>query len=543
MSNVSRYVFGKSKLGRMKRTIECDATTFNNVQWIPNFKGSQRGAVLKSTTDQLSSYGINKRSQIDSINSIDISNLPYKKIVKLLNENSSSSAPYSVSFMIPEQTVETCEIFFRGKFCNEYIEFWCDDNNNNLIVHSINFESKEALKLVEKSKIAIGYRVIKVKGIKVVNKRYADILKMITAASNDLRVDYGVVFEQGHSDWYNMKKPSSPSTHLRHSQSVANVQDSKASSRRRSANMSKRRKSQNLLTKSKHVKKTKSAEINKKSLQKMVKDDGNDSDDLLISGVPMRRNKKSASRRSKSKQFEVGKVSFGTSKLGITQKEMECDSETFMDCDFVPNFKGSQRGAVLKKSNNLLLRQGLIKKTQIESINDNPVGAMSYHTIIEGLNQLISAEETFSVVFNIPEREVNTVEMFVRGPILEHIEFIADEHGNNCIIRKIKAAHRQVLKNKCKLSSGYRIKQIKTSKMINKKHSDIVRYLKESCKDLRVQYLIIFEEGRLEWYGDYNLSEERQPTEKKEKEEEKEKVEDELPLAAPIQNHTVTHLF
>merc|ERR1712228_401629 len=70
-------------------------------------------------------------------------------------------------------------------------------------------------------------------------------------------------------------------------------------------------------------------------------------------------------------------------------------------------------------------------------------------------------------------------------------------------------------------------------KMINKKFAEITKCLSESSKDLRVQYLIVFEEGRLEWYGDYQLNTEQNVEEKVE-----EKMEDEMPLHAPIQTYT-----
>eukprot|EP01084_Bolivina_argentea_P013208 24765_1 len=174
MSNVSKYVHGKNRLGRMKRTIECDSTTYTGIQWIPNFKGSQRGAVLKTTNDLLLSHGMRKRSQIDSINNEDISNLPFKKIMKILDQFINSSQPFYTSFMIPEQEVNTVEIFFRGRFCNDYIQFSCDENDNNFIISSINHNNKDAQKLIEKSNINTGYRIIKVKGIKVINKKYFD---------------------------------------------------------------------------------------------------------------------------------------------------------------------------------------------------------------------------------------------------------------------------------------------------------------------------------------------------------------------------------
>jgi len=184
------------------------------------------GRRLKTDERYFLSHGMRKRSQIDSINGEDISNLPLKRILSILSK---VECPFLCSFMIPEQSVETVEIFFRGKFVGDYVEFSCDENDQNYIISSIDHSNKEAVKLMERTKIKTGYRVIKVKGIKVINKKYCDIQKMITSASNDLRIDYGVLFEEGDLDWYNLKKPknsnhlNSKTQHLRHSKSVANI--------------------------------------------------------------------------------------------------------------------------------------------------------------------------------------------------------------------------------------------------------------------------------------------------------------------------------
>ncbi len=156
MSNVSKYIFGKNKLGRMKRTLECDSSTF---------KGSQRGAVLKCTNEWLLSHGMRKRSQIDSINGADISGLPYKRIIKILNEHIGADQPFETAFMIPEMEVCTVECFFRGKFCNDYIGFASDENDSNFIVSNIVSTDPNAQRLLSKSGIKLGVRVTKVKGI------------------------------------------------------------------------------------------------------------------------------------------------------------------------------------------------------------------------------------------------------------------------------------------------------------------------------------------------------------------------------------------
>ena len=571
MSNVSKYVFGKNKLGRMKRTVECDENTYDDVSWIPNFKGSQRGAVLKTTNEYLLAHGMRKRSQIDSINGNDISNLPYKRIMKLLNEFISSQQPFITSFMIPEQDVDTVEVFFRGKFCNDYIGFSCDENNNNFIVSSIDYNNKEAQLFTQKSNIKPGYRVIKVKGLKVINKKYHDILKQIITASNDTRIDYAIIFEQGDINWYNLKTPSSSksSSHLKHAKSVNNIALNK---RRKSGNMLPKTSSRSSLkatSKSSHVKKTKSFDFGKKNLSKdLHSPKSNKNDDLLISPVPFRKNssnksgkrsplskspkssnksgkrspisplstKSPSSSRSSmtptSNQLQIGKISFGTCKLGLTRRVIQCDSDTFVDCDFVPNFKGSQRGAVMKKTNEFLLNRGLIKKTQIDAINDHDVSSASYHAIIHALNEYITAEEEFDVAFMIPAQTVKTVEIFFRGSFLEYMDFIADENGNNCIIKNIKSNtdFGKTFMGKCKLSVGYRITKIKTSKVVNKKYQSIIKMLEQSGKDMRVQYLVVFEQGKLGWYGYQEGGDVM---------DDKPEENHEMPLAPPVQKYAV----
>jgi len=181
----------------------------------------------------------------------------------------------------------------------------------------------------------------------------------------------------------------------------------------------------------------------------------------------------------------------------------------------------------------LLLSHGFIKKTQIDAINGNDVASSSYIAIIEGLNEMIMSEQPFFVTFNIPEREVKTVEVFIRGSILEHIQFVADQKGNNCIIKHFRNKSQKIhnaLTKKCKLSKGYRIKQIKTTKFVNKKFEQITKYLNESAIDVRVQYLIIFEEGRLEWYGYDDNQQEKEPNKV-------EKQQYDLPKSPPSKNY------
>jgi len=87
---------------------------------------------------------------------------------------------------------------------------------------------------------------------------------------------------------------------------------------------------------------------------------------------------------------------------------------------------------------------------------------------------------------------------------------------------------------KCKLRSGYRIKQVKTRKVIRKKYSEIVKYLGECAKDARVQYLVVFEEGKLGWYGIQNDN-----AEQDEKQEDVENVNVPI-IASPIQQKSLT---
>eukprot|EP01083_Nonionella_stella_P078224 213937_1 len=522
MSTISKCVFGKTKLGRMKRTLDCDPNTFDGVAWIPNFKGSQRGAVLKITNNILLSHGMRKRSQIDSINGDDISTLPFKRIIRALNDHIDSGDPFTVSFMIPEQEVATVEVFFRGKFCFDYIEFSSDEHSNNLIISNIDETHSQCGKLLEKSEIKIGYRVTKVKGIKVMNKKYSDIKKMIVSASNDLRVDYAVLFEEGELDWYTLNKSpskskqSKPSKHAKNSQSMATLKFNphSAQRRRKSGNIATKSSRNTLKPKAQHVKKGKSFDF------------GSTEDDVLVvSPIALRKNmsrkkvpKKAAPKAprtpktpqspNKKRKLQIGKVVFNTSKLGLTRRELQCDSDTFIDVDLVPNYRGSQRGAVLRRTNETLSRYGLVRKTSIQSINGKDVSSAAYQSIIHSINNYISDEETFCVAFQIPERQVKTVEVFLRGSIMEYMEFTADDGGNNCIIKTLLQSNTEIgkaLKKKCALSPGYRVTAVKTMKVINKKLNQIKQVLIESAKDLRVQYLVVFEEGELAWYGKDDL--------------------------------------
>ena len=219
-----------------------------------------------------------------------------------------------------------------------------------------------------------------------------DILKAITSASNDTRIDYAVIFEQGELDWYNIKQAPSfasvasfgKSSHLKHAKTMANINFK----RRKSGNISKisSRSSLKASTMStRHIKKPKSYDFGKKDLSKDLQpssksrggaspkspyNNDDQKDDLLISPVPFRKrssnsnrhqrvsNKGNTSSKSNKRgsqtpqtsqqnkrtsippttgQLQIGKITFGTSKLGLTRRVIECDENTFIDVDFVPS--------------------------------------------------------------------------------------------------------------------------------------------------------------------------------------------------------------
>lgn len=51
--------------------------------------------------------------------------------------------------------------------------------------------------LTDKAKLEPGYRVTKVKSTKVAGKKYEEIQRILLTASNDIRIDYAVIFEEG----------------------------------------------------------------------------------------------------------------------------------------------------------------------------------------------------------------------------------------------------------------------------------------------------------------------------------------------------------
>ncbi len=62
-----------------------------------------------------------------------------------------------------------------------------------------------------------------------------------------------------------------------------------------------------------------------------------------------------------------------------------------------------------------------------------------------------------------------------------------------CMISKINIKNDmgKNLVNKGKLDVGYRIVKIKTKNVTNKKFNDIKKYLIDSSKDMRVEYLVV----------------------------------------------------
>eukprot|EP01084_Bolivina_argentea_P123585 219009_1 len=208
MPQTGKTIVGTNKIGRQRRIIKCTATTFNGCEWMPNFKGSQRGCVLKVSNEFLNKFGVKKRSQVDCINSTDHTNHGFKKILKLITQNIKSNNEFTVTFMTPDLTVRTVEIFFRGAFCPS-VSFCSEGDGSNFIIENIPYDSSTK-KLIDQGELASGYRVTKVKTTKVTGKKYSEISKLILSASNDMRVDYSVVFEEGDLSWYNFETPPEP---------------------------------------------------------------------------------------------------------------------------------------------------------------------------------------------------------------------------------------------------------------------------------------------------------------------------------------------
>ena len=205
MAGTGKMQFGTNNLGRQRRIVTCNASTLNGCEWMPNFKGSQRGCVLKVSNHELTTLGVKKRSQIDAINTTDHSNHGYKKILKILESNIKSNREFTITFMTPELVVKTVEIFFRGAFCPS-VEFCAEGDGTNFIIENIPYEADGKI-LTDKAGLKRGYRVTKVKSTKVSGKPYEEIRKMILQASNDMRVDYSVTFEEGDMSWYNFDEP------------------------------------------------------------------------------------------------------------------------------------------------------------------------------------------------------------------------------------------------------------------------------------------------------------------------------------------------
>ena len=204
-TNASKAVFGTLKTGRERRTHASTADTFNGCEYIPNFKGSERGCVLKKSNDELTKQGIIAKSQIESINRADISGEPLKKIKKLIGEYAKLGKPYSTTFSIPSIELSTVDLTFTGPFCPN-VKFVSDYEGNNYIIKDIP-DIDDNNYLLNKAELKPGYKLLKVKGQSVNNKPFADTKKILDKAGKDVRVNYSVTFIEGKYSWYNFTTP------------------------------------------------------------------------------------------------------------------------------------------------------------------------------------------------------------------------------------------------------------------------------------------------------------------------------------------------
>jgi len=204
-TNASKCVFGTLKMGREKRVHASTQETFDGCLYIPNFKGSERGCVLKKSNDELDKCGIVKKSQLEDINKIDISGEPLKKITKMIGEYNKLGKPFATGFSIPDIELSTIDLTFTGTFCPN-VEFVADYEGNNYIIKDIPVIDDNKY-LLNKAELKPGYRLIKVKGTSVNNKPFKDTKKMLDKAGKDSRVSYLVTFIESKLDWYNFASP------------------------------------------------------------------------------------------------------------------------------------------------------------------------------------------------------------------------------------------------------------------------------------------------------------------------------------------------
>eukprot|EP01083_Nonionella_stella_P024757 68257_1 len=201
----SKATFNSLKVGREKRVHLANADTFNGCEYMPNYKGSERGCVLLKSNATLEECGVIRKSQIEKFNSIDVTGEALKKIRRMIVELSSSGEEFSVQFSVPQIELNTVEIQFNGCFCPE-VEFSHEYDANNYII--VDIPAVDGNKyLINRAGLKKGYRVFKVQGSMVLNKPFDETQRMLDKAGRDARITYQVVFIEGRLDWYNFTNP------------------------------------------------------------------------------------------------------------------------------------------------------------------------------------------------------------------------------------------------------------------------------------------------------------------------------------------------
>ena len=166
-------------------------------------------------------------------------------------------------------------------------------------------------------------------------------------------------------------------------------------------------------------------------------------------------------------------------------------ASTFIDCEYKPQFTGSGRGCVLKKSSIELEKRGIVKKSQIEMINGVDISGEPLVKIEQMIEEYSKLGKEYTVQISIPGIDLQTVEITFNGAFCPQVEFTKDYEGNNFIIREIAECDmNKYLINKAELKAGYKIFKIKGSSVLNKPFKDTQQILEKAEKDTRVSYQV-----------------------------------------------------
>ena len=202
-----KFKSSKAILGHREITITND--TWKDIELIPNFSGSQRGCVVKKTNKKLKLYGIFKKSQVHSINNVEVHDHIFNAIKNFIADELQKLNQVKVKFSIPIKKVDTCEITLKGPFPEKCIGWVTQKvNSQNLIINSIDNNTEFGTFLIKKCKINVGWRISHIKHERVLDKKYFDIAKALVNAGNDSRVEYSIIFEEGLITWYDVISPT-----------------------------------------------------------------------------------------------------------------------------------------------------------------------------------------------------------------------------------------------------------------------------------------------------------------------------------------------